>query len=399
MKTWIRNGPQNLAFFLCFTSFLSRKYVDLAARKFTFIQYVVLLSFSIYRIDTLVVSFENLNQPENATQHKYYFVAHFVVFVGTFVFFMRSVLRRNEIFWTIKQSKWLAKEIPSNGIYRARRKGFQCFKIFLALLNLSVLIYYIVLYDVFQILGIFVNGEYPENTLIRFLSKCLSRPVRFWSSLALYSYVFGRMVELEANEAISGQIFRDNERLGLETTLPTVTGDETSCEKISIFYTEDVLHYITSGAHNFDHAVIKTLREYFKVKSFSFVMHEFFFGPVSFLIIKGLIFFPIILVFYSQGAMKTVSKVSTCVQWVDVLAPVLLNICWSYKDRLLWVKAKCEIFRSNGTKRRHLVKFLLFAKSQYPGPFLKLFEFDSDLLLSIVDVLVLITTALFTKEN
>lgn len=199
MKTWIRNFPHNLALFFCLSSFTSRKYDNLTAKRFTLVQLVVLISFIIFRVDTLIVAFKNLKHQKYATPTKYYFFTHFVVFVGTFIFFSRTVLKRKEMFWAMKQLNSIANEISTNRIHRVKVKYNRCFKMFFALLYSSILVYHTVLYDALQVLGLVLNGQYPNNTSVRVISKIMSRPVRFWSSLVLYSYVLGGIVELEAS--------------------------------------------------------------------------------------------------------------------------------------------------------------------------------------------------------
>lgn len=404
MQSWISKILQHLAIFFCVFSFCSWTFSTPTRRKFTLIQIAVVCSYTFYRGYVLSLSLEKLDQP-NSTRYRYFFFIQLFVSGGTLLLFSRAVWKRKDIFRAVNyECRVLRSNLPVNDDHRVKRKCITCFKLMLAILHISVVLYHIIVYDIVLVVDFVLKEDFTWLVAFNVLCKLLSRPVRCWSTVVLYSFTYGRVVELEASEAVHDQIYAERgcavAEQGLETALPLVTGGVENCAKVSIVYNENSLYYTDFKERNFDQRIRQHSRDFLKVKSFSCVMHELFFAPSSFLILKALLFFPIVLVFHNFR-MQAVGKLTITLQWVHVmLVPTITNIGLCYRNKYLWAKAKNEVFRFGGRKRRQgLLKFVSLAKTQFSGVFWILFEFDSELLMCIVDSLVLITTGLFTKGN
>lgn len=215
--------------------------------------------------------------------------------------------------------------------------------------------------------SVFGSGGCNISALVNVTLKICEWPVEIWAELAIYCYLYGLLLGLEAAERIH-EVYHNFQASGsnLECVLPRVVGSD-NCAQYDIFITSALVSSQTNRIVDENYKLQATLRDFIGVDQYHFVLHQLFFEPVSFFIVSTAVCYPIILVFNEmRQGVRLLNIASTIIQSIFLLTPILLTVVIKFRKKYLLDREHCQIFKIRESKlKRRLVKYVLLARVNY----------------------------------
>lgn len=330
---------------------------------------------------------------------KYSFFTIIFAALGILSLYIKCSYHGREMYLTVEKSPRVCESISpnrfqSNQANPSSRNWIKALRAMMLVLFSGQLVFYLYLY-IWIPTEKAISHMNVQNlkTVVDSVTNCLCWPIDSLVMMIVYNYVYGKIQELEANECtFDSHTVETTCESNLESVLPRVDEEENNSFRVSIVSIA-IQELSSSGSK-----VETSFHDHMRVQSFRLVIDQYFLAPMSYFIIQLVLFLPITLVFYSSDVeLRLFNVVSSCLLVTLVFIPVVVSITVSYRRKYILGRGKLKAMKSKCKKtKRKIGKIFLSSNDVYLESAVALFDFDSELILTIVDVIVLITTSLFT---